>query len=101
MKFKASDVPKIAPSVVKVNVTFAFAKNGNIPSVLIENPSDASDHIRERYPSGFNILKDRNATIVDDSEHYLFFHHDESHICSFDESKLQHGVIYDLRKGKR
>ena len=50
---------------------------------------------------GFNVLKDRLATIVDDSEHDLFFHHDESHICSFDESKLQHGVIYDLRKGKR
>ena len=59
LKFKSSDIPKIAPSAVKANAPFVFAKNGNTPSVFIENPSDVSDHTGEIHPSGFNVLKDR------------------------------------------
>ena len=66
VKFKASDVPKIAPSTVKVDATFVFAKNGNTRSVFIQNSSDASDHIGGIYPPGFNDLKDRStaSTII-------------------------------------
>ena len=69
-----------------------------MPSVFTEKPFETLDHIGEILTSGFDVLKDRIATIVDDSEHYLFFHHDESHVCSFDESKLQHGAIYGRKE---
>ena len=101
VRFRASDVPKIATSIVKVYATFVFAKNGNSPSVFIENPSDISEHLGEILPSGFNVLKDRLTSVVDDSEYDLFFHHDKSHVYSFDESNLQHGAIYGRNEARR
>ena len=101
VRFRASDVPKIATSTVKVYATFVFAKNGNSPSVFIENPSDISEHLGEILPSGFNVLKDRLTSVVDDSEYNLFFHHDKSHVYSFDESNLQHGAIYGRNEARK
>ena len=58
VRFRASDVPKIATSTVKVYATFVFAKNSNSPSVFFENPSDISDHLGDVLPSGIDVLKD-------------------------------------------
>ena len=66
VRFRASDVPKNATSAVKFYATFVFAKNGNSPSVFIENPSDISDHLGEILPSGFNVLKGCLISVVDD-----------------------------------
>ena len=75
-------------------------KNSNASSVFIDNPSDMSDLIGETYSFGFNFLKDCLATIMDDSDHDLFFHRDESHVYSFDESKLQNEAIYGRKEAR-
>ena len=80
--------------VVQVLAAFVFVKSGNKPAVYLEDPIDISSLVGPIYPEQFELLKDKIVDIVNNKEHCLFFHNDDRHIYTFDESQLQSGGLY-------
>ena len=85
---------------VKVCATFVVVKSGSKPLLYIDDPTDLSEFFGDIYADEFNILKKGIETIVKDSKYNLFFHKDDSHDYTFDESQFQHGAIFG-RKSPR
>ena len=85
---------------VHVSVTFVTTKNVNKVQLMIQNPIDLTEQIGTYRLTDFDALKVAIDDVVRDPIYGLFFHHDEKHIHSFDESPFQFGAIYARREKK-
>ena len=85
---------------VKVRATFVVAKSGSKPLLYVEDPIDLSELFGDIYANEFDVLKKGIDSIVKESNYNLFFHNDDSHEYTFDNSQFQHGAVFG-RKSPR
>ena len=80
-----------------MRVTFVFVRPGSNPSIKIKSPVDISDQVGEIDPKGYQKLKDRIKTLVEDTDCGLYFHNDPAHKYTFNESSLPNDGIYGMK----